>query len=152
MCILVTKIYFMIKVYTHFMVNRPQNLYHLLLITLFIWIITMVCNNQIFEYAVPYCNQNCNLIVTINVNVIVIFLLIVTITNTVIVSSTLIVNMLGKRQSQTPLSSAFYVQKDFWSKQIFGLIKFWVWKHVGSKRLWILKMSGQKPIWVQKDL
>ena len=23
-----TKIYFMIKVYTHFMVNKPQNLYH----------------------------------------------------------------------------------------------------------------------------
>ena len=29
---MVTKIYFMIKVYTHFMVNKPQNLYHLLLI------------------------------------------------------------------------------------------------------------------------
>ena len=30
-----TKIYFMIKVYTHFTVNKPQNLYHLLLITLY---------------------------------------------------------------------------------------------------------------------
>ena len=31
---LATKICFLIKVYTHFMVNKPQNLYHLLLITL----------------------------------------------------------------------------------------------------------------------
>ena len=36
LCILVTKIYFMIKVYTHFMVNKPQNLYHLLMNTLYI--------------------------------------------------------------------------------------------------------------------
>ena len=33
-----TKIYFMIKVYNHFTVNKLQNLYHLLLITLYIYI------------------------------------------------------------------------------------------------------------------
>ena len=37
LCILVTKIYFMIKVYTHFIVNKPQNLYHLLLNTLYLY-------------------------------------------------------------------------------------------------------------------
>ena len=129
MCILVTKIYFMIKVYTHLMVNRPQNLYHLLLITLFIWIITMVCNNQIFEYAVPYCNQNCNLIVTINVNVIVIFLLIVTITNTVIVSSTLIVTCWASARVQ------LHYQVLFMSKKIFGQNKFLVWQNFEFEKI-----------------
>ena len=29
-------------------------------------------------------------------------------------------NMLGQRKSQTPISSAFWVQKDFWVKKVLG--------------------------------
>ena len=33
-------------------------------------------------------------------------------------------NKLGQRQSQTPFSSAFWIQKDFKSKKVLGLEMF----------------------------
>ena len=48
-------------------------------------------------------------------------------------------NKLGQRQSQTPFSSAFRVQKDFRSKKVLGPKKFWIQKNFESN-LWIQKL------------
>ena len=48
-------------------------------------------------------------------------------------------NKLGQRQSQTPISSAFWVQKDFGLKKVLGP------KNLGSK-----KIVGPKKAFEQK--
>ena len=55
-------------------------------------------------------------------------------------------NKLGQRQSQTPFSSGFWVQKDFMSKKIVGPNHFWLQK-VGLE-----KILSQKKIWEQAGL
>ena len=42
-------------------------------------------------------------------------------------------NKLGQRQSQTPFSSAFWVQTDFWSKKVLDPKKFSSKQILGSK-------------------
>ena len=58
-----------------------------------------------------------------------------------------ILNKLGQRQSQTPYSSAFWVQKNFKSK------KFWVQKNFGPQKYSVSKKNlGFKKILGQKQI
>ena len=56
-------------------------------------------------------------------------------------------NKLGQRQSQTPFSSAFWVQKSVGSKQVLVAKK-----NLGPKKFWDKKILGQKEFCVQKNL
>ena len=51
---------------------------------------------------------------------------------------------LGQRQSQTPFSSAFWVQK------IFGTKQFWVQKYFKTEKNVAQKNFGSKKTWVQR--
>ena len=71
-------------------------------------------------------------------------------------------NKLGQRQSQTPFSSAFWVQKYFQYRKLLGpkkfqFRKFFVsnkilgQKDFGSKKFWFKKLLGQQKFWFKKQ-
>ena len=71
-------------------------------------------------------------------------------------------NKLGQRQSQTPISSAFQVQKDFgvkkcWveiifcSKKMLGPKKCQYQNYLSYQKIWVQKILGPNKFWVQKQ-
>ena len=56
-------------------------------------------------------------------------------------------NKLGQRQNKTPISSAFWIQKDFRLKKVLGP------KNLVPKIFWVQKKFGvKKNFWVQKKV
>ena len=60
-------------------------------------------------------------------------------------------NKLGQRQSQTPISSAFQVQKDFGVKKCWVEIIFCSKKMLGPKKCQYQNYLSYQKIWVQKQ-
>ena len=58
-------------------------------------------------------------------------------------------NKLGQRQSQTPFSSVFWVQKEFGYKKMLGPKEIQL-KKMGSQKCWFKKKFVPKKLWVQK--
>ena len=52
-------------------------------------------------------------------------------------------NKLGQRKSQTPFSSAFWVQKDFMSKKSFGFKSFL------APKSWVIKILSRKNLGIK---